>query len=209
MTELSHLFWLLPLYFLDFGFMNTSGVSLLASRLKSHAQRPAGGAADSTNTLWNSHESVKLTDSGAGQSTPFSVAPVEYLRAHLQTLIRQTNAQEQALLRYQEEITRQAELIEKLEKYMLHKSAQNQKRTIFQKWRRSSKTVSNEIMTPQPSRAVTPGIAESVNLNDTLRNLAMSLQSPLNDHANSLLLSTSSAISAPFKTVRTHKLQSN
>ena len=189
--------------------MNTSGVSLLASRLKSHAQRPAGGAADSTNPLWNSHESVKLTDSVTSQSTPFSVARVEFLRAHLETLIRQTDAQEQALLRYQEEITRQAELINKLERYLLHIKSRNQTRTIFRNWRRRNKPISTEITTPEPSRAATPGIAESVNLNDTLRNLAMSLQSPLNDHANCLLLSTSSAISAPFKTVRTHKLQSN
>ena len=196
--------------------MNISGVSLLASRLKSHAPRKDtvkgdAGQGSTAAPLWASHESVKLTDSVSGDAPAFAEAPVEYLRANLESIIRQTNAQEQALLRYQQELIRQTDMIDRLEIYIWRKNLEKQKYRIFHYWRKSSSGKPNcdALSTPSGKRISTPGVTESVNLNDTLRNLAMSLQSPLNDHASSLTLSSTSTISAPFKTVRKHKLAGN
>jgi hypothetical protein len=160
--------------------MNTSGVSWLASRLKQ--KQPSAG---------DQRESIQLTDSA-------HLSPVDQIRSQLESLISQTNAQERALLRYHAELCRKQEELDdvRLKSFEASQAVRLRFR-VFLAWRREGQH-------PSTPRAVTPAVFDSVNLNDTLRNLAMSLASPLRE-ANHLNTSTSTvkSLSVPFQTVRT------
>ena len=173
--------------------MNVSGVSLLASRLKAHARQPSDSVSASSGApLWQSHESIKLGDSITGHpSDPMSI---EYMRCQLDMLISQTNEQEKSLLRFQDQMRDQTKLVEELKARVIKEYRTRLQYKLFLRWKR---LVDNN----HQNMVVTPRVTESVNLNETLRHLAMSLRSPSND--DSMHISTHSSINVPvFKTAR-------
>jgi len=188
-----------------------NGVSLLVSKLKSHHSQHSS-------SVWASHESVKLTDSIANPEPEEELADmsVEQFREQLASLIRQTNEQEKALLMYHAEMGRIKDENDRLKIRLVQKNLTSSKLSVFSAWR-SLRTTSTVLRTPEHHAAHTVMVHESVNLNDTLRNLALSLASPFNDkHAealnnsscNQLNVSTStvkSALAIPFQTVRRQK----
>lgn len=159
-----------------------SGVSLLASRLKCQ---------QSQDPIWVSQENVKLSDSV--QST----APVSDMRTQIESLITQTNAQERALLRYHAELSRRVEESDNLKEKILAKNVLKYKYRAFLAWRSLKRS---------PGIVKSPRVHESVNMNDTLRNLALSLTSPLQDrNSREMNMSTStikSVAAVPFRTAR-------
>lgn len=159
-----------------------SGVSLLASRLK--CQQPP-------DPIWVSQENVKLSDSVQSSAQAFDV------RSQIESLITQTNAQERALLRYHAELTRRVEESDHLKERILAKNLLKYKYRAFLAWK-GLKT--------NPASIKSPRVHESVNLNDTLRNLALSLTSPLqNRNSREMDISTStikSVAAVPFQTAR-------
>lgn len=184
-----------------------NGVSLLASKLKSHSRQP------SSSSVWTSHESIKLGESIAVETT--QLLSIDQVREQLASLIRQTNQQEEALLKYHTEMARIKEENDKLKICVIEKNFIRYKYLVFTAWR--GLRGNNAILRTPEHREIIPMIQDSVNLNDTLRNLALSLVSPFNEkHAlalntsscNQMNISTStvkSAIGIPFQTVRRQK----
>ena len=150
-----------------------SGVSLLASRLKMDP--------------WMSQETVKLSDSISSANIPEQELDI---KAQIEFLISQTNAQERALLRYHAELTRRVEEVDNLKCLILSKNQLKIKYKYFIQWR--------GLMT---SKQATEGNGTDT----TLRNLALSLNSPLRPQYHDLNSSTStikSVTAMPFQTVR-------
>ena len=148
--------------------------------------------------LWTSHETVKLTDSVASVAAPSNLSPIDHLKHQLEALVKQTDAQESALLRYHAELTRQQEENYFLKIRIIEKNHAKLKYKFFRLW--CSLRTAHGVLTPKRNF---PQVMDSVNMNDTLRNLALSLQSPQRGE-NSLMLSTSSikSVNVPFQTVR-------
>jgi hypothetical protein len=176
--------------------MSSSGVSLLAAKLKSHSRQPSESmSASSSTALWASHESVKLTDSVAGNVPNISLGD---LRSQIHTLMEQTGAQEKALLRFNHRMLQQQQVIERLRGRILDERVKRSLYKCFIQWRSS---VNHDSATPKPEQMHTPRVTESINLNDTLRHLAMSLQSPT--HENSVNISHMGTLGVPlFPTAR-------
>ena len=160
-----------------------SGVSLLASRLQSQANNVVH------DPVWASHESVKLSDSM--QQGPLDI------RSQIESLISQSDAQERALLRYHAELSQRIAEIDNLKSTIISKNLLKYKYKAYMAWRSLGPT----------KPPITPRVRESVNLNDTLRNLALSLNSPL-QLRNNLDVSTTSiksnvSATVPFQIART------
>jgi hypothetical protein len=153
-----------------------SGASLLVSRLKTDAP------------VWVSHETVKLSDS---ISSNLQDPPVD-IRSQIEFLISQTNAQERSLLRYHAELSKRIEESDELKCAIILKNRSKTKYRAFLQWRSMVRRASNHMV-------------DSVSLNDnTLRNLALSLNSPLRP-VQDLDISTStikSVTAMPFQTAR-------
>ena len=152
-----------------------SGVSLLASRLK-------------LDPVWTSRETVKLSDSIASSAN--IVTPESDIRAQIEFLISQTNAQERALLRYHAELSRRVEEIDTLKCTVISKNGLKLLYRTFNQWKTHVTAIPKEISTTDT----------------TLRNLALSLTSPLRPHDNEMNISTTSTVRSvaamPFQTVR-------
>ena len=172
---------ILLLCFIQFEFqMNSSGVSLLATRLK--LKQPS--------LEFPERESIQLAES------PHR-SPVDYIRAQLESLISQTNEQERSLRRFQAELSQKHDYIDELRVKICERTSDMKLRyRAFLAWRRA-------LTSPSTPRTTSPAVFDSVNLNDTLRNLALSLASPLRDQTN---LNTSTctvkSLNVPFQTVR-------
>lgn len=143
--------------------------------------------------VWISHETVKLSDS-ISSNLP---EPQSDIRTQIEFLITQTNAQERALLRYHAELSKRIEESDNLKCSIIQKNSLKLKYRSFLRWR----------LLITGGAAADPG-----NNTDTLRNLALSLNSPLRPETRGtqpfyqdLNASTStikSVTSVPFQTAR-------
>lgn len=181
-----------------------SGVSLLAAKLKSHSQ------------VWASQETVKLCDSvTVDQPLALENLTIDQFREKLASLIHQTNEQEKTLLKYHSEMNRIKEENDRLKIKLMQKISDKQR--VFSAWR-DLRNSDSALKTPEHHHSLNPMVHESVNLNETLRNLAQSLVSPFNDkysaalkvHSESNLLDVSSStvkstLVVPFQTSRLQK----
>ena len=161
----------------------SSGVSLLASKLSSSRSTSA------------SMESVKLGDS----ITHLPLEPSAF-KSQLELLIRQTDHQERELLKYHSELTSARELVDELRIRMIEKSQRVGEAKLVARayflWRRrcTRKPVKKAI-------SASGVMIESVNLNETLRSLALQLESPKGDESMNM---SSMSLNAPFTTRRSH-----
>jgi len=138
--------------------------------------------------VWLSHETVKLTDS-ISSNLPDHASDI---RTQIEFLITQTNAQERALLRYHAELSKRAEENDDMKCALIQKNSVKLKYRAFLRWR---------------SLMAVDRVQEPGNNTDTLRNLALSLNSPLRPQQfyQDLNASTStikSVTAMPFQTAR-------
>lgn len=167
--------------------MNTSGISLLASKLSQY--RPPAV-----------HESVKLSDSVT--SSPYVRSPVvtpsfdsvDTIKEEMDHLIAQTSQQEQALLHFHTQLVHSTQREDYLRARLLYTTANAIRKRVL------AHSLGRLRTRRQEPRIGAGMMIESVNLNETLRNLAMQLESPNGGNESSLLLSTS----MPFSITRKH-----
>ena len=174
--------------------MNSSGVTLLASKLSAYQRSHRG--------YGQTNESVKLSDSLAysphirspALSTP-TFDTVDAFKDEIERLLAQTVQQEQALVHFHAESVRAQDEYNFLRtKLMMNVIKGIKTRLIWETFwmlrsdhRRKGKNSSTLMVDP-------------VNLTETLKLLALQLESPTADHNSSILLSSS----APFSISRKH-----
>ena len=169
--------------------MSSSGVTLLASKLSAY-QRSHRGA-----------ESVKLSDSVAysphlrspALSTP-TFESVDSLKDEIDRLLSQTVQQEQALVHFHAEAVRAQDEFNVLRTRLMWRGISGIKKRLLMEtigFLRSARPTIGKKSTL---------MVDSVNLNETLKLLALQLESPTADTNSSILLSSS----APFSISRKH-----
>lgn len=181
--------------------MTISGVSILASKLQRHKHVPSTMASvsasrESTNTVQWPNETIKLADSMVSAfGRTKEICSVDEIREELKSLIAQCRSQEESLLYFHTRFHHQQEAMEQLrEKLILRMRLAAQLKVKVEFFHAWQSTVG--------SGKPLPVIQESMNLNETLRNLALSLESPTSVDPN---MSMCSSISAPFQVARRHR----
>jgi hypothetical protein len=168
--------------------MTYSGISILASKLS--------GYKGPTN-----RESVKLSDSIAQSPSPV-VTPVilddaSVFKEELELLIAQTEQQERTLLHFHTELARSRQQSEYLKSSILESRLD-----AVRKRQLSHALYMLKYFSKSGRQFINPTLmVESLNLNETLKNLARQLDSPTGDDVEvSQVLSTS----IPFNITRNH-----
>ena len=198
--------------------MTVSGISLLASKLQgpnyAHSiDESVGDLRDSTNTVVWPHEKIKLTDSLTSNVVPSAnqIHSVSDIRGVLDNLIDQCRSQEESLLYFHTRFHHQQTITETFRQKLLLKMRNEYeiklKSKFLNTWKATlRKKAPTSGILEQERKGPTPTILESVNLNDTLRNLALSLESPTGIDPNA---SVCSNISVPFQIIRNHRRRGN
>jgi len=174
--------------------MNSSGVTLLASKLSAYQRFHRGHG--------QTNESVKLSDSVAysphirspALSTP-TFDTVDSFKDEIERLLAQAVQQEQALVHFHAESVRSQDDFNFLRVKLMIQALKTIKRRLIWEtfWRLRSAC-------QQDSKKTSMLMVDSVNLNETLKLLALQLESPTADNNSSILLSSS----APFSITRKH-----
>ena len=177
--------------------MSSSGVSLLASKLSAYQRSQSRGHGFAM-------ESVKLSDSVAyspnlrspALSTPIFES-VDTLKDELDRLYTQTVQQEQALAHFHAESLRAQDEYNYLRARLMWRAVKSIRcRKLWEVlW------VLRDHRDHESTRLKKPTfMIDSVNLNETLKQLALQLESPTAENNSSILLSNS----APFSITRKH-----
>ena len=168
---------------------------MLASKLQHQPFSTMSSASLVRSVDWPT-ERIKLTDSLATVVKQRSAhLSVDEIREELISLVDQCRSQEESLLYFHTRFQYLESVLESLKSRLAFKMRENQelkiKSVILHAWKRGLK------------KKTTPTIMESVNLNDTLKNLALALESP----TNLVDASICSNISIPFRIARQHRVR--
>lgn len=174
--------------------MNSSGVTLLASKLSAYqrSHRPYA----------HTNESVKLSDSIAysphirspALSTP-TFDTVDSFKEEIERLLAQTVQQEQSLVHFHAESVRAQDEYNFLRTRLMIQGIRSIKRRILWESFWVLRSDQRKHIKNAPTLMV-----DSVNLTETLKLLALQLESPTADNNSSILNSSS----APFSITRKH-----